>query len=217
MSFPKWLRLRFKAADDSWYADNAARRNYGRFIRINPSHITPSSFALPHIGSGSCAAAYQLEDGRVLRVNTRADPAYQAFIRLALQRQDNPFYPKVFAAGFYPDKQIVVMEKLTPLCTQQGSTDEKFMRKLKIAHFTVAFLSYDSTKSESAAKNASELVLKDVVFCRTLRRSYARHKQAFRQLVADLRWLVREYNYDLHGKNIMVRPCGQLVVTDPVC
>jgi len=144
-----------------------------------------------YIDRGFHASTFKSACGRfVLKVNFTYDEAYRRFIDLALNRQDNPHYPRIYYSHQSPEFQAVLMEPLRPMRADLPQWQEaKYLQEQVCfgimprnpegsAHFTQLVWDMWSLFSQDA---------------------------------------VRE---DLSGRNIMVRHQAgsmQLVVTDPVC
>ena len=220
MSLPKLVRMCLGQTHDTWFADDHARQKYGSLVRTNPLKLERKFPKLRRGNGGSFSATYMLEDGNILKASRCSDEAYQEFLRLAIKRQSNPFYPKVFAVGFYFKRQMVVMEKLTRLTKTHKDLGLSIALHSTLSCVNPSPFLYPliGTKREMPPEEA----LRKLFFNRAVRHGYMAHKQAFRQLVEDLVPLAKKYNYDLHQDNVMVRPHahsegGQLVVIDPVC
>ena len=183
-SFPPVSDTDIGDPDEVWFANDTTHKTYGRIISMRPEKVR--ELGLKYCGSGSYASVYKVGEA-VVKTAIDTDPAYQNFLRLALKRQNNPFFPKVFAVGFHCGRHIVVMERLGPLPRDGGLLPV--------------------LGQESPIKTLKR---------KTVRDAYMKNKKAFRQLVNDLKTLCIDHDYDLHGDNVMLRG-SQLVVIDPVC
>ena len=84
-----------------------------RFEKTNK--FNPYGHGFRKIGYGNNARAYLSPcGGFVLRITKRKreEAGYAAFLRLALKRQDNPYYPRIFAHLQSGNRQVVLMEAL---------------------------------------------------------------------------------------------------------
>jgi hypothetical protein len=185
------------------------------------------------IGAQSIAylhARYPDKIIKTIQVSGTADPSYQ-FLRLSLNHQDNPFFPKIYNVKYHPgthptaakqrdddfdiayddtppDKLqntiVVVMEKLKPLL----SISDADMMQFGLANLTAHI------PSGATANN--------VKFTRAFRdpkwrASMQAHvsNQYLKQALRLLEPLFRHYHPDMHRNNIMLRG-NQWVFIDPI-
>lgn len=191
------------------------------------------------IGSGVQARAYHTGTGMVTKVAVLDedlglnDPAVK-FLDLILQHQDNPFFPKIYHARVYRDKEgaadpilIVQMEKLTPL------TDEKIvdaasglLDQLGIGtkEMSPAFKKHVSQYGKPTANvltktSALKQKLQGAFQEKDITKLASRSKNPqFREAIKVLAPAMLKYGVDLHHGNWMVRLTGagpQLVIIDP--
>ena len=88
--------------------------------------FNPEMLGFDHFDAGGYAEVYTSPCKRfAIRVSRDcADRAYQDFLALALQRQHNPFYPKVYALLQHGNRQVVLMEYLALIDLDDPEYDE---------------------------------------------------------------------------------------------
>lgn len=88
--------------------------------------FNPEMLGFDHFDAGGYAEVYTSPCKRfAIRVSRDcADSAYQDFLTIALQRQHNPFYPKVYALLQHENRQVVLMEYLTLIDLDDPEYDE---------------------------------------------------------------------------------------------
>ena len=180
--------------DETWFTNDAARQKYGRIVSLRPEEVQVSKMrdlGFKPCGSGSFASVFLVDEETVVKVSKCPDKPYKAFLRLALRRQGNPFYPRVFAVGFHGNEHVVIMERLQAL--KEGKSFWHLLWK---------------TRDEPAQ-------LPKLLFYKPVREAFKENRRAFREVVRDIKKLCVKYRYDLHGKNVMYRG-HQLVVIDPI-
>lgn len=178
-----------------------------------------ASRGLKHLGGGVQGEAYELPSipGTVIKTAKVRNPdkdGYVTFVKLALEHQDNPFFPKIYNAilreltvseSGYPFELIVQMEKLHRMQTQElVDVVPHLFKRLGI-----------------------ELPSDDTFYLRQLfddsntRREYAEKTQnpKFKEALELLEPLFKKFRFqDLHSGNWMIRLTSvgpQLVIIDP--
>lgn len=137
------------------------------------------------------------------------DPSYQ-FLRLALQHQDNPYFPKVHKIKGYDingrtTQTVSKMERLYPMAWDDV---KKFLTVLGIdPHPYGSFDTIGLNNSIYANFKKPEWRVKYAS-----RSPDANFKKALRLLEP----LFRHYGPDMHFDNVMVRGNGEIVLLDPV-
>ena len=193
-------------------------------------------------GKGVQARAYKTGMGMITKVAVLddelglRDPAVK-FLDIILQHQDNPFFPKIYHARVYRDKEgildpilLVQMEKLMPI------TDEKIrdsvaglFDKLGIGTkdlspaFTKHVKQYDKPTqtilSKTSALNKKLMTAAMAGDSKAIARHGSRSKNPqFREALKLLAPTMAQEGSDLHHGNWMVRLTGvgpQLVIIDP--
>lgn len=164
-------------------------RFFGRYRKFDPRLI-----GFTYLSCGAFGKVFVSPCGRfVIKVSIdNDDGGYGRYVRLALKRQDNPYYPKIFAHLRKGNRNVVLMERLTALPTMSGD-----MLCSKV---------YDLREETNRWPFAKASSSDDAHYV---------------QLVTDLRWLLfRPFcRSDIATRNAMCRttPEGnQLVITDPV-
>lgn len=180
-------RLSFEAAREALvnWVENARQTNTplnrAEFLRMG---LTP-------IDSGKHATAFSSACGRfVLKVNFAYDEAYRRFVDLAMTRQDNPYYPRIYYSHHSPEFQVVLMEPLHPLRSDLPQWQEAEYLQQQVCFGLMP-------RNPKGDANFTKLVW-DM------------------WSLFDQDGLAE----DLSGRNLMVRKQAgtlQLVVTDPVC
>lgn len=103
---------------------DAAREKFTQWVEgSRPKFEKDCKFSLLGTGfmykaSGAFGSVYVSPCGRfVLKMSRhdRCDKGYARFLRLALQRQNNPYYPRIYTCLQEANVQIVLMERLYPL------------------------------------------------------------------------------------------------------
>lgn len=198
------------------------------------------------IGAGIQSFVYANENkpDRVVKLTLAADnDAYEAFLKLILHHQDNPFLPKIYAVKKYridtisPDEYI----ELKRLLTSMGSTsmDEKELRRVKwlLIVVTERLVPIRQADRDELTQSLKKLYGPEgLKLCRTqwsdcniiypltkpnLLNELVRltPNWQFRKAIRLVRLLFKKYAEDIHKENIMFRqtPTGlQLVFNDPV-
>jgi len=219
--------------------------------RVDLSRSTPIDFRgqqwIPvsgdMAGEGVQARVYKTGLGMVTKVAVldedlgMRDPAVK-FLRIILQHQDNPFFPKIYHARVYRDKEgvldpvlLVQMEKLMPLNNERirdavsGLFDQlgigiKDLNPKMVQHFKQ---NYDpSTANYMQRATALKQKIMQAAFNddpKAIARLGSRSKNPqFREAMKILAPAFASEGSDLHHGNWMVRLTGagpQLVIVDP--
>lgn len=89
-----------------------SRRYFGRYRQFDPKQI-----GFTHLRSGAFGDVYASPCERfIIRVSIdNDDSGYGRFVRLAQRRQDNPYFPRIFAHIKKGNRNVVLMERLQPL------------------------------------------------------------------------------------------------------
>lgn len=157
--------------------------------------ITPELLGFTEESWGSFGQVYISPCERfALKVSFHNDDvAYGTYVNISMQRQHNPFFPKIYAHLKSGNRNVVLMERLDELPMDPASN---------------AFVK--STKERVRARIPISPDCK-------------RYPEGYAELVDDLTMLVHTFRYkcDIRAHNVMVRPMpggkAQYVVTDPVC
>ena len=207
------------------------------FELINPTIAAKRAFRInkgDFIDSGYQAQVYQhpRDPNRVIKLvdmdNTKAD-SYLDFIKLAMDHQDNPHFPRIFSAKVYEkhedDKNeegefqeessgdyrlVVVMEKLHSI------TDEK-LEQAAIA----AFENIGIPNRVAANSIFEPRLLQDYIeyhYDDTMA-MVSSHLDKFIEAYKLLQPYIDEYGQDMHSRNFMLRLTGTgpvLVLVDPL-
>lgn len=180
-----------------WCANLRANRQWADFVASPLEKLTPARMSTQGaelLAEGRMSDVYGL-GGVAIKICRRDNRPSERFIRLALNRQQNPFYPQILAVGFHGDRHVVVMERLEGAELSSSSAS------------TLFFASRCHHHSIRCAPHVPEVVA-----------ARRQNLPAFRQLFRDLRQLGQMRRYCLHPQNIMRRDGdGQLVITDPIC
>lgn len=197
---------------------------------------------LNHLGTGVQAIAYynQKFPGKVIKtiaITGPGDPSYQ-FLRLCVNHQDNPYFPKIYAYKQYGMKDtgdredryaeidpedsppessefqmIVVVEKLHSLT----STHVPLLQSVGILPSDLNTLKYARSTEVRPPLTATKNMFVDQKSRKQLYQMTpdVNLKKALRLLEP----LFQKFYPDLRQTNIMVRNSGQphLVIIDPVC
>lgn len=175
---------------------------------------------LQRLGSGVQTVAYERKHANsVIRHTKVIDPKtdlHLKFIKIALQHQDNPFFPRIFHAKLYapanymePHILLTEMERLQPL-----HVDEMFGSEQDILAF---FYSIGFKPNEVTTLD----YLQDFTDVPVLLRKLAQdtHNEKFAEALTILADEFHMNSFDLHSGNWMIRLTGvgpQLVIVDPV-
>lgn len=194
------------------------------------------------VGQGVQARAYNAGMGMVNKVVVLddelglQDPAVK-FLDIILQHQDNPFFPKIYHARVYRDKEgildpilLVQMEKLIPITDEKirdsvaGLFDQLGIGTKELSPaFKKHVSKYDkSTKKILSKTSALSSKLMNAAMAgdsRAIARLGSRSKNPqFREAIKLLAPTMAQEGSDLHHGNWMVRLTGsgpQLVIIDP--
>jgi len=141
--------------------------------------------------------------GTIIKVgDADNNEGYLAYLRLARQNQDNPFFPQIHYAALFADGDggeryfVVKMEKLI-----EGKNYLK--RRLhmpgwwRVSQFIQKSAMKEGYELDNFLGQQTPTTLKDYMWIL---------KQAFRG---------NSFKWDIHGDNMMMRENGQLVITDP--
>lgn len=199
------------------------------------------------IGTGVQAIAYlhkKFPDKiiKTVQFDHFSDPGYQ-FIRLALNHQDNPYFPRIYAVKEYKTKEVsysqriqdrteldpehkldklpaqqsrtllVVMEKLYPLDMTQDILDQFGITN--IARF-VHRTDLKSTKLTDSTKTF--MAIRAAFESAKMRQEMIRFvvDPKLKQALRLLEPLFRIHRPDMHYENIMRRSTGDIVFMDPI-
>ncbi len=122
------------------------------------------------------------------------DPTYQ-FLRVILNHQDNPYFPKVYHVKQYPSYLIITMEKLSPMTNADYPLLQQTVGSISLSEFEQIF--HDSTKLKQLIKTTNDPEL----------------RQALRLMAP----LFQHYDPDMNPGNIMIRPTPRhIVFIDPI-
>lgn len=157
--------------------------------------ITPELLGFTEESWGSFGQVYTSPCERfALKVSLHNDDvAYGTYVNISMQRQHNPFFPKIYAHLKSGNRNVVLMECLDELPMDPAAN---------------AFVK--STKERVRARIPISPECK-------------RYPEGYAELVDDLTMLVHTFRYkcDIRSHNVMARPLPggkvQYVVTDPVC
>jgi hypothetical protein len=84
--------LKFLPGDATWTVDPSS--GYLAAQRIpRMDEVLP----VEELGQGAFSVAYLLQDGTVVKVPKREDEHYDAYVQYAMDHQDNPWVPQIFA------------------------------------------------------------------------------------------------------------------------
>lgn len=133
---------------------------------------------------------------RVIKV-AKNDRAYLGFVKQALKHQDNPFFPRVYAAALYRRYGCVKIHEYLVVELERLHHNEARAARL------ISYLQDD--ENHARLKAAFERM--------KLPRNRVRH---FHEAFNCFQQLRSRYRSDLHERNIMFRG-NQPVLTDPVC
>jgi hypothetical protein len=177
----------------------------GATIRSFESYSNRIEFQLPtledvleceRLGTGNFSTVYGLSNRLVLKVaNRNEDPAYEEYAKYCtLHAHANPYLPKIYYRGRIEKDHVFIryyiMERLEPTSKPSASDygDEEQIVPVPNWLFNLGFL--HNVIADGAVKIADPHV---------------------HQLVHDIGHMLT----DIAGRNIMKRPCGQFVLTDP--
>lgn len=183
----KFSGMSFDAARDAFvkWVENARDTE----TPIHRAQLKEMGFT--YIAHGAHASTFLSACGRfVLKLNYDFDDAYRRFVDLALTRQDNPYYPRIYFACQKPAFQAVLMENLKPLHEGMPQWAEADYLQQQVCFGMMPRNPEGSADFVKLVWDMWSLISQDGV---------------------------RE---DIAGRNLMVREengCLQLVVVDPVC
>jgi hypothetical protein len=144
---------------------------------------------------------------KVVDISGDDDATYQ-FLRVVMNHQDNPYFPKIYGVKKYQKTEdgrpnlLVSMEKLNKM------SEEDLQRYLEIVGIDTIPNESHIDFSHRVRKYWINPENRKHIFQKTIEPSL---KQALRLLEP----LFRHYRADMHFSNIMVRSSGQLVFIDP--
>ena len=208
-----------------------------------------SSPKLQHLGSGVQAIAFAHKKHpntviKTIQVWGEQDPVL-AFVRICMNHQDNPFFPRIYHAKLYdidkmsdeerevlfshidpedspPDPGsaviVLVMEKLYPIHIPENEEMAiKMLQKLGVLPADLSTLTYVGSTEVRPPLSATSKA-----FDTPMKRKQLRQQSDNPQFIQAMRLLepiFRQHYPDLHKKNIMIRKTisgPQLVLADPV-
>lgn len=165
------------------------------------------------IGSGVSSVNFSHKDNPNIVIKSiqlngdYSDSSEYQFLRVCLNHQDNPWFPKIYNAKLYkPSNKIIVkMEKLEKI------TKEDYKKLIKI--FNVDYVVQSGRSMHhvettlrgkfNTPQNVNDLIRKT---------TNIQLQQAFRLLKP----FFNRYGSDLHFDNVMKRKNGQFVLLDPI-
>jgi len=162
------------------------------------------------IGEGAFASVY-LHPGkrRVYKVGKLTDFssggnwAYLAFLKVVLRSKNNPWFPKIYSIKKFKTNRKDKM--FSRDCDPFFVVSMERLEKIKGPHEKSAML--------------EGLVEYHKVFASIFKKSIVKKK--LKQFTGAMKVLYdleeQGHSLDIHNSNIMLRKCGQIVITDPVC
>lgn len=184
----------------------------------------------PKIGEGLYAKVYEnpKSPNRVFKIadimDKKLDDAYLAFIKEAIQNQDNPFFPRIYNAKIYEsiktDKTglnvidemtlVVEMEKLVSLLHDRIKDSSLSLLKQ---------MGIDVKEHESS--NVISSILDGIFYSERERQRLIKRSTnpLFVEALKAIDSLFKKHSIDVQAANWMVRLTGQgphIVITDPV-
>jgi hypothetical protein len=181
-----------------------------------------------HLGQGVEATAYHTGQGtitKIIEINPNESPKDNStirFLKLILQHQDNPFFPRIYNAKLYRNRNykstqqkieyfmMVQIEKLTPI-SQKNIYD--------ILPSIFKQIGVNPTKEKYDDNDIYTQALLDMDVSELKELSTRSKNPKFKEAINLLAPYITRYGNDLHDENLMIRltPHGpQLVITDPI-
>lgn len=196
------------------------------------------------IGSGIQAIAYLHKKfpGKIIKtiqISGPEDPSYQ-FLRLALNHQDNPYFPRIYSVKKYTTKQVMEIKRQLQfrglgaflmgagnyLPKQKKYTLIVVMEPLKEERITdaeVKLLGIPNNMLPRERKKIKpglmpEYLIRMAFYDPGQRKHTINYVKdpTLKQALRLLEPLFRHYQPDMHGGNILKRSDGHLVFADPV-
>lgn len=142
---------------------------------------------LDFLGAGLYATVYKFGPGKALRVEYSSFGAHSTYIRNVVLKQKSKYLPKVYFHGVYVDGESDVY---ITVMERLQKVPKKLGRSIERVYCQGVATPEDNKNIPTKYKKGINKVIR----------------------------LGREvglYMGDIHDQNIMVRKCGQLVITDP--
>lgn len=168
------------------------------------------------------------------------DPVYQ-FLRLCINHQDNPFFPKIYHVKRYNTKEQTRGERLTKFIPHNKTDSLPYPQSFtlivvmeKLQRLRMSDVSMEKMKMMGADTLPNILLPTSTLKASEEYKTYVKFQAAceepkYRKMMYDhitdphlkqavklLEPLFNHYTPDMHMGNIMVRPNGQWVILDPI-
>lgn len=184
---------------------NAARKTLLPFNGIE--QYFPKS-TIRRLGSGSYGTVYSLKDKNyVLKVFDQKDYGYKSWLLFCLRNQHNSFVPKIIGKPV-PLNNAVAVVRLEPLTDIRGNAFRDLYSWWRKYRGLMSFMKTDDAKKASSPKDlhASALVLK----------ADWPSLQPVNDFIKAMSYIDNHSVNDIRESNFLMRPNGQLVLTDPL-
>lgn len=149
------------------------------------------------LGKGAYSTAFALDDRKVLKITRREDRGYESFIRF-IKSEGRKFsaFPKVYYANEWEGDKVYIIERMETI-SDDNQADRDFL-----ANYCRDFMD----------RHNSTIVSRFVNIPEDFNAGLAALKNWYRE---SRRQSSESIYFDLHNENVMVRPNGQPVITDP--
>jgi hypothetical protein len=147
------------------------------------------------------------------------EDAYVEFVKLALEHQDNPFFPKIYKAklvrmGEFFHRLVITMERLHDISKPK-------IADAIVANFRRLGIPQDVADTTTSTDTIKVIAIRALLNDRIYRQHLAKvtPNPKFREALTLLDPYIEKFVNDLHAQNWMARltPSGpQLVIIDPI-
>lgn len=158
----------------------------------------PDVIGLECLGRGAYSTAFAIDERKVLKITRREDNGYESFIRfLKAEGRKYSAFPKVYYSGEWEGDKVYIIERMETI-SDSNLADRDFL-----AQYCRDFMDRRNSTQVSRFVNVPE----DFNLALAALKNWYRESRRSRS--------EESIYFDLHNENVMIRPNGQPVITDP--
>jgi hypothetical protein len=155
---------------------------------------------LERLGSGVYSVVYALDDRKVLKIVKDEDQGYASFVKF-IQSRGRKFsaFPKVYYSGEWAGHAVYILERM------ETPSDENEVDRLFLVELVQNYVGRRGRKGHKPSRFLS--IPADFVEAMEALNEWYKENNSNRDAYS--------FGLDIHSENVLIRPNGQPVVTDP--